>query len=80
MGLFVGGFEIESGASKIDLCDAQIGMAEHPLHGRNVGAVFYELGCKAVAEGVGGDLLFTPEALALALIMSETDCLLSGFP
>ncbi len=49
-------FQVGVGDVGVDLGGGDVGMAEHGLDGADVGAVHEEVGGKAVAEGVGGDV------------------------
>ena len=53
----------------IDLCGAYVFVAEHGLYGAEVGAPLKQMGGKAVAEGVGADVL--GDAGPLCVIFDE---------
>ena len=49
-------FEVLVGNVGVNLGGGDVGVAEHGLHGADVGAVHEEVGGEAVTEGVGGDV------------------------
>ena len=53
----------------IDFCGANVFVAEHGLYGTEVGAPLQQMGGKAVAEGVGTDVL--GDAGPLCVIFDE---------
>ena len=48
-------FEVLVGNVGVNLGGGDVGVAEHGLHGADVGAVHEEVGGEAVTEGGGGD-------------------------